>query len=113
MATRQEYNTCMAKGMRGKKLTKEERALEFCVVAKLCSGKSKTEQEARLVCSQPKEPKPAKTSRQHKPQSCEKDVLKVARCVADNINMDQASNINSIEMAVANALMECQCPSRK
>jgi hypothetical protein len=55
---RQAYNSCMAQGMAGKKLSKDERNLEFCVVAKMCSGKAGSRDEATTICSQPKPPKP-------------------------------------------------------
>jgi len=107
---RVEYNACVGAGMKGKQLDKEQRKLEFCIVAKTCSGKAKSRDEAMAMCkesaSQPKPPKVKKAA------SCEDAVLRLARCVADNINMDQASNINSIEMALANAMMVCQCHSK-
>lgn len=106
---RAKYNSCVATGLRGKKLNAEQRRLEFCIVAKLCSGKAKDREEAKLVCSQPKEPKPAKASRTKKPQTCEKEALQLARCVADRIDMNLASNINSIETALVNAIIECRC----
>jgi len=110
---RASYNACIGKAIRGKKLTKEERKLEFCIVSKLCSGKTSSRDEAQRICSLPKPPKTAKTRRSKKGgQSCEKEVLALSHCVAENIDMNLASNINSVEMAVANALMVCQCPSQ-
>lgn len=38
----------------------EDRKLRFCIGAKTCSGKAKSEAEAREVCLLPKEPKPPK-----------------------------------------------------
>jgi hypothetical protein len=112
MASRQEYNTCVARGMRGKKLSTEERRLEFCIVAKTCSGKAKDREEAKILCSQPKEPKPPKaTTRAKKGLSCEEDMLRTAECVVEHIDMNLASNINSVGTAVANALIECRCQS--
>lgn len=57
---REEYNACVASGLRGKKFSKEERELEFCVMAKTCSGKVKTRDEALEVCRLPKAPKATK-----------------------------------------------------
>ena len=105
---RQKYNNCLSKGLAGKTFTPAERRLEFCVVSKLCSSKSKTREEALTVCRQPKPPKPVKL-RQEKPEACEKAVMKLAHCMAEHIDMNLASNINSVEVAMANALMECQC----
>ena len=109
---REEFNQCLGQGMRGKKLTKEERKLEFCAVAKVCSGKSRSREDALEVCrtslSQPREPK-VRGKRKGAGQSCEKDTLKLAHCAAERIDMNLASNVNSIEAAIANALMECSC----
>lgn len=110
---REEYNACISKGLKGKTFGKEERKLEFCVVAKLCSSKIKDREEAERICSLPKEPKPLKASKKQKPQSCEKEVAKVAHCMVDKIDMNLASNINSIETAIINAMVECQCPTAK
>lgn len=108
---REEYNACVADGMRGKKLSREERNLEFCIVAKRCSGKAKDREEAKILCSQPKEPKPVKASRRKADgKSCEKDVLSLAHCMVEHIDMDLAHNINSIEVALVNSMMECRCP---
>lgn len=55
---KQEYNSCLATGLRGKTLGKEERKTEFCVVSKVCSKKASTREEALRLCSLPKPPKP-------------------------------------------------------
>ena len=60
---RKHFNECISAGLKGKKFTKEERRLEFCVLAKLCSQKSKNREEAKHICSQPKKPKPVKTGK--------------------------------------------------
>jgi hypothetical protein len=54
---RQEYNSCISIGLKGKKLSKEERKTEFCVTSKLCSKKAKTREEALKLCAMPKEEK--------------------------------------------------------
>lgn len=94
--------------MRGSK-SKEQRQFDMCVGAKLCSNKAQTEEEAKSICSLPKEPKPVKIGQVKRGQSCERDVVKLSQCVVDNIDMNLASNINSIELAIMNALMECSC----
>ena len=110
------YNKCMSPHMKG---GGEDRKLRFCIGAKLCSGKSKSEAEAREICLLPKEPKPAKAfkGKRSTGQSCEKSAGKVAECVVsrlvDNkVYKDQALNINSVGTAIANALMECECPQK-
>ena len=58
------YNQCVADALTGKKFSKEERKLEFCMAAKTCSGKASSRSEASQMCelsaSQPKEPKTRK-----------------------------------------------------
>jgi len=95
--------------MTGEGKTKEERRHDMCIGAKLCSSKSKTREEAEYLCSLPKEPQPPKEKRDKGGNGCEKEVLRLARCIVEKIDMDQASNINSIEMALVNAMIECHC----
>lgn len=109
--SRQEYNQCMSPYMRGSE-SKEQRQSDMCQGAKICSGKAKTEEEARYLCSLPKEPKPAKKRAAKGSQSCEKEVLELASCIVERIDVDQASNINSIETAIINAMMVCKCPQK-
>lgn len=63
---RQEYNKCVGEGLKGKKLSKELRRLEFCILSKTCSGKAPGREEAKSMCeksiAQPKETK----ARRHK-----------------------------------------------
>jgi hypothetical protein len=57
-----EYKSCMGQNMGGgrlKGLTKEQRAIEFCSIAKECS-KGISHEEAVKICSIPKPPKPPK-----------------------------------------------------
>jgi hypothetical protein len=112
---RQEYNACISSGMKGKQLSKEERRLEFCIVAKTCSGKAKNREEAMLICSQPKEPKAVKAAKRSG-KSCEKGAVELAQCVMgyleDSEIYKQVMNINSAGAAIADALMECQCDSQ-
>lgn len=115
MASRAEYTTCMKPHITGKGLSKEERTLRFCVGAKLCSGKAKSEEEAKRICLEPKPPKQTKPSGSHrrKGASCEDHVLSIASCMVEHIDMNQASNINSVETAIVNAMMRCECLSVK
>ena len=113
---RVKYNACVSQGLKGKQLGKEERKLEFCIVAKGCA-KGLSREEATRICSLPKEPKPLKaiSRRSRKPESCEKNAGKVAECVVSKLvdneaYRDQALNINSVGAAITNALIECQCP---
>lgn len=54
---RAEYNACMGAGMKGKKMDRRQRSREFCVLAKLCSKKVGTREEAETICDKPKLPK--------------------------------------------------------
>ena len=51
------FNSCISEGMRGKTFTKDQRKLEFCILAKKCA-KGTDRAEAERICSQPKPPKP-------------------------------------------------------
>lgn len=111
---RQEYNQCMVKFITGKDKSKEQRKLDFCIGAKVCS-KGLSEEEAEEICSQPKPPKAPKLGKAKRGQSCEKSVFKVAECVVtllteNKVYKGQALNINSVGAAVTNALIECECP---
>jgi hypothetical protein len=109
---RKEYNQCMVPYMKGSK-PKEQRQLDMCVGAKICSGKAGTEDEAKIICSLPKEPKPVKTGRAKKGQSCEKEAGKLAQCMMNyfenNDLYKQILNVNSVGIAIENALLECSC----
>ena len=50
MANRAEYNACMRPYITGSK-PKEERKRDFCVGAKICSGKAQSKEEALTLCA--------------------------------------------------------------
>lgn len=109
MGSRTAYNQCMIPWMKGLK-SKEERQMSMCIGAKLCSSKAKTEDAARRICLEPKPPKTAKASKRRKREKgCEDEVLEIAKCMVDVIDMNLASNINSVEMAISNAMFQCKC----
>jgi hypothetical protein len=114
VATRTEYNQCMRPYITGSK-PKEQRKLDFCVGAKICSGKASSRDEAIQICSLPKVPKPAnnKVNRKTKVDSCEKEASKLTQCMMryfdDNDLYQKILNINSVEIAIENALLECTC----
>ncbi len=68
---RQAYNSCMSPFIRGTGKSKEDRQMDFCIGAKICTGKAKDEKEARLICEQPKAPKPEKTGKRRSKKSAE------------------------------------------
>lgn len=108
---RSAYNKCMIPWM---KSGGPDRKLRFCIGAKLCASKAKTEEEARELCLLPKEPKPVKTkAKKGGAESCEKGAIELTQCVMDYFEQEklyqQILNVNSVGTAIANALMECQC----
>lgn len=66
---RVEYNHCMSPYIRGSK-PKEQRKLDFCIGAKICSGKASSPEEAKTLClnAPPKEPKARKSKK--RPDGC-------------------------------------------
>lgn len=112
----EQYRSCMSKNMGGgrlKGLSKEDRRIEFCTIAKQCS-KGTPYEEAKRICSLPKEPKPQKAkTKKDGAKSCEKETLELARCMMDYFEANdlykQILNVNSVGTAMTNALMECQC----
>lgn len=104
---REEYNSCVARGMSGKHLTGDERKLEFCTVAKLCSGKSKSREEAVRMCKEPKPDKPLDGRRRRRRRTTEdvsaKDIKRISTCVLKNLEPDRVPQ----EIEIANALSDC------
>jgi len=97
MANREAYNTCMKPYITGSK-PKEQRKLDFCIGAKMCSGRSKSTEEAKQIClsAPPKEPRRSK-------KGCTIDLARVAECLAPRIQ-----NLASIDTIVlAKLLQEC------
>lgn len=112
--SREEYNACVAEGMSGKQLSGDARKLEFCVVAKLCSGKAKSREEAKTICSQPKEPKPEKTKRGKRAkgmlgENCGAKLDKLHACVLENVKPGSANFAESLRFALG----ECACGKEK
>lgn len=63
---RVQYNSCIAAGLKGKKMDAQTRRLEFCIVSKTCSGKARDRSEAQRLCSLPKPEKPEGTGKRRK-----------------------------------------------
>jgi len=109
---RKQYNQCMIPFMKGSK-PKEQRQFDMCVGAKICSGKAGNEEEAKSICSLPKEPKPVKIAQVKRGQSCEREAGKLAQCMMNYFETNnlyrQILNVNSVEIAIENALLECSC----
>ena len=106
MANREEYNACMRPYLVGSK-PKEQRRLDFCIGAKVCSGKAKTDGEAKKLCdeaaAQPKNPKPEKKGR----KVCTlHDLEAISVCVTENVKLSSLTTENMQE-TFAEALKKC------
>lgn len=78
---RSAYNKCMIPWMKG---GGPDRKLRFCIGAKTCSGKAKTEEEAARLCAEAAaNPKPRKVKRARKGSI---DTAALATCVIKNLN---------------------------
>lgn len=108
---RKAYNQCVASGLKGKSLSKDERQLEFCIVSKLCSKKASGREEAKKICELPKPPKPTKSRMPRSEKAIIKEIQTEVQCIIPKLNIDRASNINSLEMEIVNAMIQCRIPS--
>jgi len=112
---RAKYNTCMRPYIEGKGKSKEQRKLDFCTGAKICSQKASSQEEAIRLCSLPKPPKPPKVTSRARGKSCEKEVGELTTCVMNYFDKNnlykEVLNINGVEIAIENALLECRCQS--
>jgi len=79
---RAKYNACVSQGLKGKQLGKDERKLEFCIVAKGCA-KGLSREEATSICSLPK---PPKEPRVKKPRGSKIDAGTLATCVIKGLD---------------------------
>ena len=101
--TRDDYNSCMIPYMKG---SGENKRLDFCVGAKVCSGKADTEEEARQICiSEP--PKPSKTSKTKK--SCSSQMKELADCIVESLTPEMLGGPRKLETILTEILQECQC----
>lgn len=110
---RESYNTCLRPFISGS-MPQEQRKLNFCIGAKVCSGKAKNKEEAEAICllpKPPKEPKEPKTrKRKEKPSvSCREDMIVLSKCMSEKIDLDLVVDPASIETALVDALLKCQC----
>lgn len=103
MATREEYNKCIIPFISGSK-PKEQRRLDFCIGAKVCS-KGVSKEEARAICLQPKEPKPPKAKKGRKVCTL-RDLEAISTCLVENINLSGLTTDN-MQSVFSNALKKC------
>lgn len=105
MADRTAYNQCMRPWMAG---GGEEKKLNFCIGAKVCSGKM-DEDEARKVCL---ENPPAPRSLNVRGQKCLEKQPAIAACLAKTIDFDNLTTAN-VEDKLREALERCACHKKK
>lgn len=103
---RAQYNACMSPYIKGKEKTKEERQANFCIGAKICTGKAKNEEEAARICAEPKPPKPISTAKP-RGNKCFASAAKVADCVISKLDAQQAITTRTIR----DLIVKCQCGS--
>lgn len=79
---KEDYTNCMVPWMSGKGKSAEQRKMDMCVGAKLCSGKSTTQAAAEEICinQPPKEPKASK-------KRGGIDPVKLAACVSGSVEL--------------------------
>ncbi|KKM97414.1 hypothetical protein LCGC14_1168180 [marine sediment metagenome] len=97
---RAKYTNCMIPFMKG---GGPDRKLRFCIGAKVCSGKAKTEAEAEQICiNQPaKEPKPRKSSGRGI------DPVKLAGCISTNMDLANLTPDN-LRARLETAITHCK-----
>ncbi len=96
---RAAYNKCMIPFMKG---GGPDRKLRFCIGAKTCSGKAKSEAEAEQICiNQPaREPKPHKGSRHSI------DPVNLATCMSTKMNMEGLT-VDNLPARLESAIKLC------
>lgn len=106
----EDYRACMSKGLKNKQFTKEERQAEFCILAKLCSEKVQTREEAARICSEPKPPKTPKASKTSQPAqgSVQRDELaKEGHCDIDAFHQSAKGYPNLYVSVISNGCSPC------
>ena len=103
----EEYRACMAKGLKGRKLGKEERKLEFCILSKLCSQKSKDREEAKAICVESaSNPKPPTMRRAPRRKGAQIDYPALASCLAGTLKLSALTTENVHEQ-LNTAMAQC------
>jgi len=90
---REEYNSCMRSYITGSK-PQEQRKDDFCIGAKICSGKALNEEEARKLCAEPKPLKPIKSIPRKRVKTCVIDYPALAACIVENLDASDISLAN-------------------
>ena len=110
----EDYRSCMAVGLKGKKgLSKEERQKLFCVQSRLCSGKANNEEEAQKLCDeaalQPKTPKKPRASG----GKCKIDSAALAICIITALEGTEISQAKLVPIISGCTGQKVEIPSRE
>jgi hypothetical protein len=104
---RAAYNACMSPYIRGKDKTKEERQRGFCVGAKVCSGKAKTEEEAAVLCNAPHLPKwAAKGPDEEEKLTCPQKTERVLRTITEVKDLIKSGKTDEIKEPLVTILQD-------
>lgn len=103
---REKYNACMSPFIKGKDKTKEERRLGFCIGAKLCSGKAKTEEEARTICNAPHLPKWAAEKKEEENLTCPQRIDRSLKAIVEVRELIKAGTTEKIKEPLATILQD-------
>lgn len=103
---REKYNACMSPFIRGKDKTKEERQMGFCVGAKLCSGKAKTEEEARAICNAPHLPKWAAEKKEEETLTCPQRIDRSLKNILEVRDMIKSGETGKVKDSLAIILQD-------
>lgn len=75
---REDYNRCLSEKIKSDELKGLPQTVKFCSASKLCTSKAKDTEEAKQICSLPKEPRtPKKTAhqKQKEQEACDPEVF--------------------------------------
>lgn len=111
--TKEQYQSCMTSGMRSmpKGISREQRGLEFCVIAKQCSGKAKSRDEALEICSH-RPPKPFKEKKRRQGRTCEQDAFELATCMGNTVSYPLPNNRGELQRNLQASIEGCQCQKK-
>ena len=98
---REEYNQCMSPHIKGKGKTKEQRQLDFCIGAKLCTGAAGTRAEAEKICQEQPPKAPKVRGKPCSPQSLDT----ITKCLITHINFNAAD----MNKELRDNLASCMC----
>lgn len=99
----EQYRACMKPYMAG---AGPDKRMRFCVGAKICSGKAKSEAEAQQIClSQP--PKTDKP-RSRRRKDCPKEMATIAQCAVVAMASVKLTPEN-LESTLTEILQKCAC----